>query len=373
MCSEFNSSMMPTIVNLPGSHSVKSGMNQKSSTGSAAQQRQFDDVFTRNGIQSQPVLMLAPMEGVTNSVFRDHICRLGGVDLVATEFVRITSGRQKVRPFKRHMAYDVPLQIQLMGTEPDTIRDCITFLQRKGVLFNDDWIDLNVGCPSKKVNAGGAGAALLLQPEKLCIIVEAMRAVHPGPLSIKTRVGFDGDEDYPRILKRLSECQLDFITIHARTKCGGYDTPVLLDYLTEAVSCLPFPVIGNGDVFTPVSALQMVAATGVRGVMCGRGVLQDPLLFRSIRRNQIDASIDIQQPSKERLARFALLLLHSYQQREKDIKRDLSGAYKEFCVWLSKNPLIGSELFQSVKRCKSLNVMEPIVRQLHQDARLKVL
>ncbi|MEZ4754409.1 MAG: tRNA-dihydrouridine synthase family protein [Bdellovibrionota bacterium] len=302
----------------------------------------MNDVFSKHGFKS-PVLMLAPMEGITNHLFRNLFIKNPGVDFVATEFIRITTSRQKLKPFNRH---SVPLQIQVMSARPEELQACIEFLKNRKVLLDDDWLDLNVGCPSKRVNASGAGAALLLEPNKLVDMAKRMREVHPGPLSIKTRVGYQSDENYSTILDALATCPIDFVSIHARTKCAGYTSPVNLKYLKQAVARLPFPVIGNGDIWTVNDALQMLEETGVRGLMCGRGAVSNPFLM-----TEISASIQGQsfKVSHEKLVEFFFELLKTYQLADGDKPKRL-GVFKEFTTWFCRHPLVGKELFQRIKR-----------------------
>jgi tRNA-dihydrouridine synthase len=308
------------------------------------------DIFTKHGISSDPIIMLAPMEGVTNAIFRDLICQLGGVDFVATEFVRITGERQRLTPFHHPPHDETRLQIQLMACDANTLRNCISFLKSRGQLQDNDWLDLNVGCPSKKVNARGAGAALLKEPEKLLEIIAAMRSVHPGPLSIKTRPAFSSLDEYPPLLSALQEAPLDFITIHARPKVCGHSGPVHFEALKEAVQALPYPVIGNGEIWCPEDAFHMIERTGVRGVMCGRGAIRDPLLLTDI------ASLAHRPPlnRKTELAQFVRTLAERYTLYSEGSKKNYIGTFKEFAGWVSKNPLVGREYFEHIKRSSSL-------------------
>ena len=307
--------------------------------------------------------MLAPMEGVTNSYFREMVVELGAVDVVATEFVRLSQERQNIAPITRH---SVPLQIQLMGVTPEIIGSCLIFLKEKGRIHDDDWIDLNVGCPSKKVNSKGAGAALLLEPKKLVKIVETMREHHSGPLSIKTRVGYQTDENYIDILEALSDCPIDFIAIHARTRCAGYSEPVNLEYLSQATSKLPFDVIGNGDVWTAKDGITMLNETGVAGIMCGRGAIANPYLFNDIREFKAEKPPLSLEYQRIRLLTFAVKLLETYQADTS--KKNFIGTSKEFCMWLSKNPALGKPFFQAVKLCRNVPEILEVLQSLHKDA-----
>ncbi len=298
--------------------------------------------------ENKPVLFLAPMEGITNSIFRKEIVDLGGVDVVATEFIRITGERQKIPEFNR---YQVPLQVQVMGTTPQVISNCMKFLKIRSTLQDSDWIDLNVGCPSKRVTCSGAGSALLLDPKKLVAIIQAMRGVHSGTLSIKTRLGFQSSENFTEILEVLKDCPLDFLTVHARSQAGKYEEKVNYDFFNDAVRILPYPVIGNGDI-SSVEIAKRVLETGVSGIMCGRPAITNPFLF-----NELKSYFQKQEEfvvTKEMLLDFAKRLLQAYLAKEQVSKKKFIGVYKEFSIWFSKNDLVGREFFDRIKRTTSL-------------------
>jgi tRNA-dihydrouridine synthase len=303
------------------------------------------------------------MEGITGHQFRKQISSLPGVDIVATEFVRITTDKQKLPPFD---SYRCPLQVQLMASSPTMLRDVILYLKQNGVLSDESWIDLNVGCPSKRVNASGAGAKLLCDPEQLLTYTSAMREVHQGPLSLKTRVGYQSAEDFPRIVEVLSRCPLDFVTIHARTKADGYERPVNYEHLSYAVDNLPYPVIGNGEIWTAEQAVEVLRSTGVRGIMCGRGAVSDPYIFDEtkaalgISANPLPYKSD--ETKRTKLYEFAISLCHEYEHAASlSERRDYVGTFKEYCIWFGKNPLIGSQLFQSIKRLLTLKEIREVL------------
>ena len=303
----------------------------------------------------KPLLMLAPMEGLTNSGMRDLIIGCRGVDTVATEFIRITSPNQTIKSFKRH---SVTLQIQLMASEPEILSQIIVHLKTKGVLEDNDWVDLNVGCPSRRVNSHGAGAALLKDPPKLLSIIHSMRAVHKnGPLSVKTRLGFESSDEFPELLQYLKDAPLDLITFHARSKCAAYDAEQLeTEKLALAAETLPYPVIGNGDIDNVEKALSMLRDTGVAGCMIGRGAITNPYLFHDIKAalNGDSFELDPEKRTTE-LYRFAVGYLRFLQEKETQVKRPQIGPFKEFATWFSRNPLIGREFFGSVKRLSDLD------------------
>ena len=315
-----------------------------------------------------PLLMLAPMEGLTNGGIRELILDIGGVDVVATEFIRITSANQRIKPIHRHS--QGLLQIQFMASEPEALAGVILTLKKREIIRDNDWIDINVGCPSRRVNASGAGAALLREPKKLMRMISATRVAHPdGRLSMKTRLGYDSSEDFPSLLETLAAAPLDLLTIHARTKKGCYDPGTLqLEPLQQAVAALPYPVIGNGDVFSLEEAARMLK-TGVAGLMCGRGAMVNPFLFRDLR-----AFFEHGEPRIDDTERASALasFIHRYltylKEREDETRTGSRvGTFKEFATWFSRNPLIGKSFFQSIKRLTTLSEIETTTRTFFED------
>ncbi|MDC0358408.1 tRNA-dihydrouridine synthase, partial [Oligoflexia bacterium] len=156
------------------------------------------------------------------------------------------------------------------------------------------------------------------------------------------------------LLDCLSACPVDFATLHARRGTQSYANPIDLNALRLAAETLPFPVIGNGDIWTPADAVRMLSETKVRGLMCGRGAIANPYLFLDIRAalNQDNTCINNRAERQLELQQYTLKLLNEYEQASK--KEDLyTGAFKEACAWLDKNPLLGNGLFGAIKRLQS--------------------
>ncbi len=333
--------------------------------------RKKRDIFLQQGLPERPLVFLAPMEGVTNELFRSRIIENGAPDFVATEFIRITGEKQKIPAPGRHEG--VRLQIQVMAASPEILKANIGFLKARGVLREDDWLDLNVGCPSRRVNAHGAGAALLKDPERLLRLIELVRGAHPdAPLSVKTRLGFESTDESVDLLRMFQGAPIDFLTLHARSRCGAYTEPVRHDLVREFSRELPYPVIANGEIWSVDDALRVLKESEARGLMCGRGVLRDPFLLAKIRaalESDIfpwpdSEQITVLEPAlwrpavqrgsmKDELGNFALRLIEDYIKREQSGKKSI-GLYKEFATWFSRNPLVGAEYFQGLKRLQSL-------------------
>ncbi len=328
------------------------------------------DVFRRTGIGApeEPILMLAPMDGITNACFREELCAAGGVDMVATEFVRVTGPSRKRVLFARH---EIPLQIQFMASEPAVLADSISAMQDSGSLSDNDWLDLNAGCPSRRVNQHGAGAALLTQPQRLSKLLEAMRSVHAGPLSVKMRCGWADPAEMESLLSAVADSPVDFLTLHARTRMDAHNGGVRIhrECLTAAVERLPVPVIANGEIWTAADALSVYNECGVRGLMCGRGAVANPFIFADIRRalrgegcepSTWPATSERSESSggrKAALFTFARALFNRYR----ELGEYTLGAYKEFARWFSRNPLVGEDFFNLIKRCTKAEEVVPLL------------
>lgn len=313
------------------------------------------DIFDQLGFDN-PVMMLAPMEGVTGPIFRKALENLGAVDVLATEFLRVTGPKQKFAPVVRGSK---ALQIQFMACDPSILSECIMFQKERGVLQESDWIDLNIGCPSKRVNSRGAGAALLLEPRKIVELSKALRSVHDGIISVKTRIGYQSTEEFPDIIAALSDCPIDFVTIHARTKAAKLDGPVSFDCLRKAVEQLPYPVIANGGIWTAADARKMLELTGVRGLMCGRGAIANPFIFNQIKELETYSSSE----DSSRLRKFVIDILIDYEKASVQ-GRSYLGVAKEFLAWISCNPSLPVDLFQQVKRVNEIEGLVNLVSTL---------
>lgn len=301
--------------------------------------------------------MLAPMDGISNGIFRSRICAIGGVDLVATEFIRVNRGGFAAPKSQRHA---VPLQIQFMASDPLLLAAAIRTLQEQGELRRDDWLDLNAGCPSRRVNARGAGGSLLKSPAATLELLTAMRREHSGPLSLKMRLGYEHEREFEELLLMLRDSPLDFVTIHARTCVDAWGPRKPLAHLATAAAELPFPVIGNGDVWNAEDARRMLQEGGVRGIMCGRGAVANPYLFSDIR-TMLEGNAPEQNHVRRRaLLQFAHDLLLQYLEREQREEKAMTGCYKEFARLLSHNPLLGAAFFNKAKHLQSLQEMQQL-------------
>lgn len=229
-----------------------------------------------------PNLVLAPMEGVTDLTFRRLIRQIGGCGLTVTEFVPAGGVGHDSRRIRELVAFDDderPVSVQLFGREPSILAEAARIIQDLGPTI----IDLNMGCPSKKVCAHSGGSSLLKEPEHARAIVRAMRAAVRVPFTVKMRTGWDPEhKNAPEIARMCEEEGVDAVAIHWRTRADLYGGVRELDTIARVKQQLRIPVIANGDIVDAASALDTLARTGADGLMIGRGAIRDPWVFRRI-------------------------------------------------------------------------------------------
>jgi hypothetical protein len=231
-------------------------------------------LFLKNNI------LLAPLAGITDLPYR-LIMRRYGVDLAFTEMI---SANGLVRAGRNSEALllsteeDHPLGVQLFGDDPQVLAKAAAQVEGHGEL-----IDLNLGCPVKKVIRSGAGSALLQTPAKVGQIVAAVRRVISCPLTIKLRSGWDSSSINYLDIGRIAEAEgADALTLHPRTRCQAFSGRADWSHITRLKSSVTIPVIGSGDIGSAEDAQAMLAETGCDGVMLGRGCYGNPWLIRSI-------------------------------------------------------------------------------------------
>jgi tRNA-dihydrouridine synthase B len=236
--------------------------------------------FQIGGIAIDPPLALAPMAEVTDTYYRSLIKELGGVGLVVSEFISAEGLTRSNRRSHQMLAFseaERPVSIQIYGGNPDRMDDAAAIVEEEGV----DIVDINMGCPVKKIVGSGAGSALLKDFDRAATIVEKIRRRVKIPVTVKVRKGWESDDVLP-LLKRFEEIGVSAIAIHGRTRNECYSGASDWGYIAGVKRELKIPVFGNGDVKTPEDAVRMFETTGVDGVMIGRAALHNPFIFRDI-------------------------------------------------------------------------------------------
>lgn len=238
--------------------------------------------FVRD-IRIDPPLVLAPMEGVTNKTFRRLVRSIGGQGLTYTEFVASKALKNRGKKALAMAEFDPderPIAIQIYGNDPQIMAQAAQVVEDLGASI----IDINMGCPSKKVCANSGGSALMKDPDHAVAIVRAVRAAISVPLTVKMRSGFDHTQrNAPELSYMCQEEGAEAITIHWRTREDRYGGIRAIDKIAETKSKLSIPLIANGDIIDASSAQKMFQETGCDGVMIGRGAIRNPWVFQEIR------------------------------------------------------------------------------------------
>lgn len=224
-----------------------------------------------------PPVWMAPMAGITDSPFRRMVRSLG-CPAVVTEMI---SSEGIIRRGKGSLALlnffpeEKPISAQIFGAKPEVMAEAARIVAGHGF----DLVDINMGCPVKKVVRSGSGAALMRDPQSAAKIVSAVRKAVNLPVTVKIRAGWNSEETNAlEFAKALVEEGADAITLHPRTRTQFYSGAANWDLISKLVEHLSVPVIGNGDIKTPSDAKRMMESTHCAGVMVGRAAMGDPFL-----------------------------------------------------------------------------------------------
>jgi tRNA-dihydrouridine synthase len=230
----------------------------------------------------RPLLILAPMQDVTDLTFWRVMARYGGPDVYYTEYFRVHRDSRPEKYILRSIDENPtgrPVIAQMIGQDIDAMRWTAGELQKRAIAG----IDLNLGCPAPIVCKKDAGGGLLRHPEKIDAIIKGVREAVHLRFTVKTRVGFESHEEFPALLDIFRRHPIDALTVHGRTVREMYKPLLHEDAIARAARLMPCPVFANGNVRDLESARVLVAATGASGLMIGRGAIRNPWVFAQIR------------------------------------------------------------------------------------------
>jgi nifR3 family TIM-barrel protein len=237
--------------------------------------------FRLGNLELATNLCLAPLAGYTNLPFRLTIREIGGVGLCTTDLVNARSlleRNAKAHKLIETCPADQPLAVQLFGSVPEEMRDAAQLLESRGVHV----VDVNMGCPVRKVCKVGGGSAMLTDLDRTTHLVRLMVRAVNIPVTCKMRLGWDDDNlTAPDLARALADVGVAGITVHGRTRQQGFTGRVNLAGIRAVVAAVPeLPVTGNGDITTPAAAKQMFEATGCAAISIGRGAFYNPWIFQ---------------------------------------------------------------------------------------------
>ena len=302
-------------------------------------------------IRIEPNVVLAPMEGVTDLPFRRLIREIGGVGMTATEFIAsegLKRGVGKMHEMAQFDADESPISIQIYGRRPEVMAEAAKIVQDMGPSI----VDINMGCPSKKVCAHSGGSALMKDPILARDIIRAVREAITIPLTVKMRSGFDHTQrNADEIAWIAQEEGAEAITIHWRTRSDLYGGERMVDKIRETKDKLSIPVIGNGDVIDIPSAVRMFEETSCDGVMVGRGAIRNPWSLLQI--SQHLRGEEVTQITAADRRRVLLGYLESLNGRFRS-ERGTLGRFKKISNYFTKGLPYGGDVRTLVLRSQSI-------------------
>ncbi len=331
-----------------------------------------------------PATVLAPMAGVTDTVFRRFIRHASlftaaapetgsaesvdsevtnaqsGCGLLMTEFTS-ADGLARMRETKRRRYltfYDDehPIGAQIFGSNPETLAEAARIVEETGF----DTVDLNLGCPAKRVVGCNGGSGLLRDLPRIGEIFRAVRKAVSIPFTVKFRMGWNENQIVCVELARMAEGEgLNAVALHARTREQGYSGQAQWEWIAQIKQAVAIPVIGNGDIRTPEDAAAMIALTGCDAVMIGRAAPANPWIFRQIA--QYTATGVYERPAmldRYHMIRAYFEMLLGEEAATKDLPRDArladpSGKMKQFATWFTHGVPGGAKLRAAIYHART--------------------
>src|SRR5579885_2936348 len=305
----------------------------------------FPESLTIGHVRIAPATVLAPMAGVTDTVFRRFIRNLGGCGLIMTEFTSSHGVSASLRARKptatltKYLAFEPeehPISAQLFGADPQVMADAARVCQDLGF----DILDINFGCPVNKVVKCNGGSGLLRDLPLVERLLRTVRAAIQIPFTLKYRAGWNDSELVTVQMARLAEdCGLQAIALHPRTREQGYSGKADWTRIAEVKAAVKIPVIGNGDIVTPEDAVRMVRETKCDAVMIGRTASSNPWIFRQIADYVHTGSYDTPPES----ARYEIMRRY-YSMLQEHGAPDAVGKMKQFATYFTHGVRNGSKL-----------------------------
>jgi nifR3 family TIM-barrel protein len=305
-------------------------------------------------------LLLAPMAGVSEAPYR-QICRELGADVVLSEFLSSEAIRRRIRTTLEGAEFEAcerPIGIQIYGADPDAMAEAAGLITEH---YAPEFIDINFGCPVKKVVKRNGGSGCLQDMALVHRIIRAVIGATHLPVTVKTRSGWNEQTRTPvEIALRMQDAGARAFTLHARTRTQMFSGHANWDEIARVVEALDIPVIGNGDIETAEDVVRMRAHTGCAGVMIGRGAFGNPWIFRDAQALLADEPRPILPGAAER---FAVALAHcQLALRLQGDSRKTMIEFRKHLGWYTKGLHGASELRQRLFQVESMAEAEAIFR-----------
>jgi tRNA-dihydrouridine synthase B len=297
-------------------------------------------------------LWLAPMAGVIGSSFRrvvrQYPCGLVFTELLSAKGLLVSSKTMAL--LTRFKKEERPIAFQLYGSDPCILAEAAVLVKHR---FAPEVIDINMGCPSKKIVRSGAGAALMGDPNRVLEIVETVSAsIAPTPLTVKIRSGLhQGAVNAVEVALAAREGGASAITVHPRTRAQGFKGKADWRIIGEVARACSIPVIGSGDVVSPQDAKRMICETGCAGVMIGRGALGRPWLFLQAHSCLQDEPVP-SDPVPQEIGKMALRQL-LWEVEDKGERRGVMEMRKHL-IWYSRGMPFAKEFRRAISSVSSL-------------------